>query len=310
MKHLALTACRAETLPVLRNTLVVLLVLCLAPQATAQRQEKAASELKLDPISISPPDPMAQFENAVYIDQQLDAQIPLDLEFVNEHGERVTLQHYFNDRPVILALVYYNCPMLCNLIMNGMVAGIDAAETRLELGQDYHVINVSIDPSETPALAREKKANYLEQMHRPGGEEGWHFLTGDEKNIEALARTVGFRYYYDEASGQYAHASGIIFVTPQGRVSSYYMGIEYLPGRLYRALVDAGRGTIGSLVDQLILTCFYYDPTKGTYGLYIFNALRLGAVGIVLAILGFWLVHYVQYRRTRYAAPETGAGHA
>jgi protein SCO1 len=257
---------------------------------------EASSNPVFDPISFRGPDPKKQFDE-IFIDQKLNQQVPLDLEFVNEQGETVKLADYFGNKPVVLGLVYYECPMLCNMIMNGMAASFDAKENKLDIGKDYTVLTVSIDPEETHELAVAKKKNYMKQMHRPEAEEGWQFLTGTQSNIEDLAHAVGFRYYYDERSGEYAHASGIIILTSDGRVSSYYLGIEYLPQKLELALVDAGRGAIGSLADRLILLCYMYDPARGYYGLYIYRMLYLGAGGVVLAVLGFWGAHFVQVRR-------------
>lgn len=283
--------------------IVAAALLCL--QAGAQEGPQDRAMPVIDPISFRGPDPQKQFSE-IYIEQKLNEQAPLDLEFVNERGETVRLADYFGEKPVVLALVYYECPMLCNMILNGMVAGFDAEENRLEIGQDYQVVTVSIDPEETPALAAAKKGNYLERMHRPDAETGWHFLTGSQANIEQLADAVGFRYYYDEPSGEYAHASGIILLTPKGIISSYYLGIEYLPQKLHLALVDAGKGAIGSLADRLILLCYMYDPARGNYGLHIYRALYLGSGAVVLAVLGFWAEHFLRNRRNARSAETHG----
>ncbi|MBI2434925.1 MAG: SCO family protein [Candidatus Hydrogenedentes bacterium] len=267
------------------------------------------SDAGVDPFSLRGPDPRDQYREII-IDQKLNQQVPLNLEFRDEQGKSVRLREYFNGKPVVLSLVYYECPMLCNLVLNGMVAGFDAADNSLAIDNDYEVLTVSIDPQETPELARAKKETYLAQYHKPNGAEGWHFLTGDQDNIEDLAQAVGFRYYYDPAADQFAHASGIMILTPDGKVSSYYLGIEYLPRKLELALVDAGKGAIGTLADQLVLLCYQYDPSKGAYGLVIMNVLRLGAAGIVVFVLGFWLVHFLQTKRRRPRRPEQYPGHA
>jgi protein SCO1/2 len=265
--------------------------------ATAQEQSREdLSKTKFDPIALRAPDPTDRF-NEIIIDQKLNAQIPLDLRFKDESGRSVVLGEYFTDKPVVLSLVYYECPMLCNLILNGMVTAFDANENKLDIGKDYVVLSVSIDPDETPELAGKKKANYLEQYHREGGSAGWHFLTGDQDAIEDLATAVGYRYYYDTTTNQYAHASGIMILTPQGKISSYYLGIEYFPRNLQLALVDAGQGKIGSLVDQLVLLCYMYDPTKGTYGFYIMSVVRLAGTATALAVVAFWVVNYFRGRR-------------
>ena len=182
--------------------------------------------------------------------------------------------------------------MLCTLALDGLVAGMDGADNKLDVGTDYEVVTVSVDPGETPELAGRKKENYLKMYHREGGSAGWHFLTGEEEAIETLAQSVGFRYYYDSKTDQYAHAAGIMVLTPGGQVSSYYLGIEYKPKMLQYSLMDAAQGNIGPLVDQLLLLCYGYDPAVGTYGFMILQALRIGAGGVVLLILGFWLTHY------------------
>lgn len=252
------------------------------------------SEIKepgIDPIGFRGPDPAKRFED-IKIQQNLGAQVPLDLVFRNEQDEEVRLGDLITDKPVVLSLVYYGCPMLCTLVLNGEVTGFDGQKADFALGEAFTAISVSIDPTETGELAREKKANYLADLHVDDAAENWHFLTGDEEAIETLAETVGFRYFYDEPSGQYAHDSGIMILTPQGKVSSYYLGIEYLPGNLRTALEIAGAGTIGKYLKQPTLLCFAYDPTSGTYGFLIMGALRLAGIAMVALIIAFWVVSY------------------
>ncbi|MCC6142424.1 MAG: SCO family protein [Candidatus Hydrogenedentes bacterium] len=291
-----------------RQTAALLLTLAiLAPlTALAQAGRSADLETQVDPLSFRGPDPSVRFKE-IKIEQKLDSQIPLDLKFRNSEGEQVTLGDYFGDKPVILALVYYECPMLCTQVLNGLTAGIDGADNTLELGKEYEVVTVSIDPGETAELARVKKSNYIAQLHRPGGEEGWHWLTGDEESIEALAQAVGFGYSYDASTDQYAHASGIMVLTPKGHVSSYYLGIEYIPKKLKFALMDAAEERIGTLVDNLVLLCYAYDPSKGAYGFYVINAVRIGG-GLTVGALGlFWLLSWMHGRRKRGgAAPGVG----
>lgn len=258
----------------------------------------------LDPISFRGPSPTERF-GEIKIQQNLGAEIPLDLPFRNENDETVTLGDYFDDKPVVLSMVYYGCPMLCTLVLNGMVNGFDGQPEDFQIGRDYTVISVSIDPTETGALATEKKANYLEGLRKEGAAEGWHFLTGDPESIETLAQVIGFRYYYDEPTKQYAHDSGVMIVTPKGKVSSYYLGIEYLPKNLRTALEVAGTDTIGEYLKQPTLLCFAYDPTKGSYGLVIMSALRLGGFLVVGAILVFWALMFLQSRRLREADTAT-----
>lgn len=280
------------------------LVLLEVPASAQEQDPEKVDQISFDPISFRGPDPAERFEE-IYIEQKLDAQVPLDLAFTNEAGERVKLGDYFGEKPVVLSLVYFECPMLCTLILNGMVAGFDGVDNTLNIGRDYDVITVSINPEETPALAAEKKASYLEQYHREGGAEGWHFLTGEADDIEDLAQAVGYRYYYDEETGQYAHASGIMILTPKGKVSSYYMGIEYLPRNLKLSIMDAANGRIGTLVDKLVLLCYAYDPAKGTYGFYVMNAIRLGGAGVVGALCIFWFLGWMAMRakKKRAATP-------
>jgi protein SCO1/2 len=278
----------------------------LATASPAFAQPAAEGEVKeigLDPISFRGPDPKDRFKD-IKIQQNLGAEVPLDLTFTNEKGEEVKLADYFDDRPVVLSMVYYGCPMLCTLVLNGMVASFDgmaagagSSSGDYDLGRDYTVISVSINPDETPELAAEKKANYLADLHIDGAAENWHFLTGSQENIEILAETIGFRYYYDEPSGQYAHDSGVMVLTPKGKVSSYYLGIEYLPKNLRTAMEVAATDTIGEYLQQPTLLCFAYDPTKGVYGLVIMSTLRLGGILTVLLIVAFWIVNYLRARR-------------
>jgi len=235
-----------------------------------------------------------QLVKDVGIDQKLDAQLPLDLKFKNEKGETVRLGDYFKDKPVILNLVYFRCPMLCTQVLNGTLRSSQAL--KFQMGKEYEVVSVSIDPSDTPEMAAAKKKTYVASYRRPGAEEGWHFLTGDKQSIEKLARTVGFRYYFDEKSNQYAHASGILIVTPQGRISRVLYGIEYHPSDLRLALVESSENKIGSPVDAFLLMCYHYDPATGKYGFVIHNLLRV--LGITtLIVIGSFL--FVMFRRER-----------
>lgn len=278
----------------------LLSVACLAALAlTASAQPATEDQIKdpgLDPISFRGPNPLERFKE-IKIQQNLGAQVPLDLKFRNERDEDVRLGDFFDDRPVVLSMVYFGCPMLCTLVLNGMVTGFDGQPADFQLGKGYTVISVSIDPTETGALASEKKGNYLADLHIEDAAENWHFLTGDQDSIEALAEAVGFRYYKDQPSGQYAHDSGIMILTPKGKVSSYYLGIEYLPKNLRTALEVAGADTIGEYLAQPTLLCFAYDPTKGHYGLVVMSALRLGGGLVVALIAGFWVVNFLRGRR-------------
>lgn len=222
----------------------------------------------------------------VGFDQNLGDDLPLDLVFVNEKGEDATLGSFFQpERPVVLALVYYECPMLCNMILNGLISSLDILS--FEPGTDYDVVVVSFNPEEDHYLAAAKKRGYMEQFDRPGTEGGFHFLTGTQENIDALTEAVGFRYVYDEEAEEYAHASGITVVTPEGKISRYLFGVEYAPKDLRLALVESGQSKIGSAVDQLLLFCYAYDPATGQYGADIMNIMRLGGLLTLLAVLAF-----------------------
>src|SRR5262245_10487205 len=190
----------------------------------------------------------------VGIDQLLNNQVPLDLEFRDENGRAVKLAEYFKDKPVVLSLVYYNCPRLCTQVLNGLLGAMKGLP--MTPGKEFVNLTVSFDPREKPDLAAAKRAEYLARYNRPGSEAGWHFLTGDEAAIQALTKSVGFRYLWDPVTKQYAHASGIMILTPQGKVSRYFYGIEYAPRDLRFGVIDASAGKVGSLADQIILYCY------------------------------------------------------
>ena len=238
----------------------------------------------------------------VGIDQKLNEQVPLDLTFRDEAGRDVPLSTFFQPRkPVILALVYYRCPMLCTQILNGVESSLKAVS--LDPGRDFEVVNVSFDPKDTPELAASKKQMYLRRYGRPNTANGWHFLTADERNSKALADAVGFHYKYDPRTDQYAHASGIMILTPDGHVSKYFYGVEYAARDLRLGLVDASRDQIGSPVDQILLFCYHYDPATGKYGAMTMNILRLSAAGFTLLGGAFLLIAIRKdVRRNRRAA--------
>jgi protein SCO1 len=242
----------------------------------------------------------------VGIDQKLNEQIPLHLQFRDDSGRVVTLKEYFNKRPVVLALVYYECPMLCTLILNGMLTSFRALA--FNPGEEFEIITVSIDPRETPELAAAKKAEYLAGYGRPGAEQGWHFLTGEEENIRQLADAVGFRYFYDTKTEEYGHASAIMVATPSGRLARYFYGIEYSTRDLRLSLVEASNNRIGSPVDQILLYCFHYDPMTGKYGLVIRNLLRLGGA-ITLLMIGGFITVMLMRDRARGRMKEQTIGH-
>jgi protein SCO1/2 len=239
----------------------------------------------------------------VGFDQSLDEQIPLDAEFRDETGRTVKLGDYFNDKPVILVLAYFRCPLLCNEVLNGLTRAL--LDVKLSIGQDFTVLTVSFDPREKPELAAAKKSNYLARYGRPGAEAGWHFLTGEQEPITRLTAAVGFRYRYDEKNDQFAHASGIMILTPHGRISRYFYDISYSPRDLRLGLVEASGNKIGSPVDQVLLFCFHYDPKEGKYGATVMNFVRLGGVLTILGIGGLVVVMWRQERRKARQTPAT-----
>jgi protein SCO1 len=226
----------------------------------------------------------------VGIDQKLNQQIPLDIPFRDENGNTVALREFFGQRPVILSLVYYECPMLCTTSLNGLDQSLK--EMKLDLGKDYDVVTVSFDPTEQPSLAAAKKAVYVGLYGRPGAAEAWHFLTGDQDSIERLTAAVGFRYHYDNNIKQFIHATGIVVLTPQGKVARYFYGIQYPAGSLRLGLVEASQGKIGNPVDAILLYCCEYDPQTGKYSLIISRALVIGAAVTVLSLGGLMLVMF------------------
>jgi protein SCO1/2 len=240
----------------------------------------------------------------VGIDQKLNAQVPLGLTFQDEAGRTVPLGAFFQKKPVILALVYYECPMLCNLTLNGLVKSLHSIT--LSAGDDFELVAVSINPRETPQLAMAKKETYLEKYQRHNATNGWHFLTGKEENIQALASAVGFHYAYDPIIKQYAHAAGVMIVTPEGKLSRYFYGIEFPSRDLRLGLVEASNNKIGSPVDQILLYCYHYDPVSGKYGLAIQRLLQVMGSATALA-LGTFL--FVSFRRDRHLS-DLGTGRA
>ena len=217
----------------------------------------------------------------VGIDQKLNQQVPLDLVFRDEAGRAVPLSSFFQTgKPVLLAPVYYRCPMLCTQILNGLESSLKAVS--FNPGQDFEIVAVSFDPKDTWQVAAAKKQMYLKRYGRANTANGWHFLTGDEANIKALTDAVGYHYKYDPATDQFAHASGIMIVTPDGRLSRYFYGVEYAPRDVRLGLVEASRNKIGSPVDQILLFCYHYDPSTGKYGALVMRMVRVAGAGFVL----------------------------
>jgi protein SCO1 len=218
----------------------------------------------------------------VGIEQHLDEQIPPDLAFRDETGKPVRLGDFFGKKPVILNLVYYQCPMLCGEVLSGLESALRVL--KFDVGKEFEVLTVSFDPRETPDLATKKKAEFLKRYGRPGAADGWHFLTGPQESIDALTKAAGFQYQYDPKTGQFAHATAIAILTPEGKIAQYYYGVEYAPKDLRLGLIQASQNKIGTLADQVLLYCYHYDPTTGKYGAIIARVLQLSGLATVLAL--------------------------
>jgi protein SCO1 len=242
----------------------------------------------------------------VRFDQMLGARVPLDAPFRDENGNQVTLRQYFKPgRPVVLSLVYYDCPMLCTQVLNGMASTLHLLN--FNIGKDYEVVTVSFDPREKPKLAAAKKKAYLIRLDRSGGEQGWHFLTGDEPSIKQLTDAVGFHYQWDEKMQQYAHASGIMVVTPDGKLSHYFYGVDYAPRDLRLALVEASNLKIGTPVDAALLYCARYDPRTGKYSIIVLRVVRIAGVLTVL-LLGSFLIYMSRTEKRQPLTREAAVG--
>lgn len=221
----------------------------------------------------------------IVFDQKLGDQISLDLPFRDEAGKSVRIGDYFGKKPVILVLGYYGCPMLCTFVLNGMIGGLQ--DIKWEMGKDYEVVNVSIDPHETPALATAKKQSYVERFGRPEAAAGWHFLTGDEPAIRRLAAQVGFNYAYDPAIHQYAHPSGLMILSPAGKISHYLSGVVFSGAELSQSLTDAAHAKVGSPIEQIFLLCFHYSPVSGKYSGVILGVVRFLGVAVLATLVAF-----------------------
>ena len=227
----------------------------------------------------------------VRIEQKLNQQLPLDLNFRDENGQQVNLGKYFGKKPVVLSLVYYDCPMLCTQVLNAMVTSFRVLP--FEVGKEFDVVTISFDPRETSELAAAKKkvyVDYLPDRMRTGAGNGWHFLTGDAASIERITDAVGFRYHYDEATKQFAHASGIMVATPEGKLSRYFYGIDYPARDLRLGLIESSQSKIGSPVDQLLLYCYHYDPATGKYGAAVMGVMRIAGVATLLTIIAMFFL--------------------
>jgi protein SCO1 len=241
------------------------------------------------------------------IDQKLNAQIPLGTEFVDQDGRTVRLGSYFGREPVLLALVYFRCPMLCSQILSGVVSGLKPLS--LEPGRDFNVVAISFDPQDTPATAHEKRDEYARRYSSKAGVHGWNFLTGSPESIRAITEAVGFHYRWDERTKMFLHLSGIMILTPEGNISRYLYGVEYQPKDLKLSLIEASHNKIGSAVDEVLLFCYHYDPTTGKYGAAVMNLLR-GAGVLTLCALGgtltlLWRRSLREDRRTLHRELQT-----
>jgi protein SCO1 len=276
-----------------------MLICTLAPvSAPAQMNNGIMSP----PANTRPP----RLEN-VGIEQRLDAQVPPDLTFRDETGKSVKLGGYFGRKPMILNLVYFNCTMLCGQELAGLASAMRLM--KFDVGNEFDVITVSFDPRETPQMAAAKKQDYVGRYGRPNAASGWHFLTGSPDAINALTKAVGFQYHYDEKTNQYAHATAIMVLTPQGRISRYFYGVDFPPKDLRLGLVEASQAKIGNAVDAVLLFCYHYDPQTGKYGAMVANILRLAAAATILLLGGLL---FILWRLDRAVIKKTGtkAGYA
>jgi protein SCO1/2 len=267
---------------------ILMLFVLLASMAWGQSMSKG---ILSPPASVRPP----YLEN-VGIEQHLDGQVPPDLAFVDDTGRTVKLGDYFGTRPLILNLVYYNCTMLCGEALTGLTGAMKMV--KFDVGKEFEVVTVSFNPQETPQIAAAKKKDYLARYGRPGAASGWHFLTGPPESINALTKAVGFQYQYDPKVNQYAHATAIMVLTPHGRISRYFFGVDFPPKDLRMGLVEASEGKIGNAVDQVLLYCYHYNPATGKYGAVVNNILRLGA-GVTIVFLGGLLL--ILFRLEKFA---------
>jgi protein SCO1 len=276
------------------------LIAVFATRAAAQMTGAPTTGYKREPgmTASTIPAPLRE----IGFDQNLDQQLPLDAPFRDEEGKDVRLGDFFRAKPVVLALVYFNCPMLCTQVMSGVTSSIGVLS--LDPGKDFEVIAVSFDPREKPADAAAKKAEFFGRFRRPDDRAGVHFLTGDQPSIDRLTKAAGFRYAWDKDTNQFAHPTGIIVVTPDGRPAKYLFGVEYGPRDLRLALVEASQGKIGTVVDSLLLYCYHYDPETGRYGLVIMRAIRIAGAATVLMIASFIIVMVRREKRSRVSKRE------
>jgi protein SCO1/2 len=282
---------RSGNLSRVQHRRILVSLLLLTTTAFGQAMSKG---IMSPPANVRPP-----YLQNVGIEQHLDAQVPADLAFADDTGRPVKLGDYYGHKPLILNLVYYNCTMLCGEALAGLTGAMKMV--KFNVGDEFDVVTVSFNPKETPQIAAEKKQDYLKRYGRPNAAAGWHFLTGPAESINALTKAVGFQYQYDPKSAQYAHATAIMVLTPQGRISRYFYGVDYPPKDLRMGLVEASQNKIGNAVDQVLLYCYHYDPATGKYGAIVANILKLGA-GLTILLLGGLI--FILFRLEKAAPPR------
>ena len=265
----------------------------------------AAASAQPGPTDVGvPSSQMPRVLSDVAFDQRLNERLPLDVPLRDENGRAVTLGDYFGSKPVVLAFVYYECPMLCSQVLNGLTSSLTVlTET---VGREFEVVAISFDPRDTPVTATGKKKAYVDRYKRPGSEAGFHFLTGDDASVRRVTDAAGFKFVWDEKTEQFAHASGIVVATPDGRLARYFFGIEFAPRDVKFALIESSAGRIGNAVDKLLLYCYHYDPATGSYGFVAMGAVRLGGALTVIALVGFVIVSLRRDASTRAAGSAQG----
>lgn len=281
-----------------------------APRLTAQISTYGAKGLPAMNTPMGKVDSTPNVLKHVGILQHLNYQLPLNLTFTDDTGKLVPLRTYFGRVPVILMLVYYRCPMLCSEEMEGLVSALKMIDFRP--GKDFNILAISIDPTETPAMAAAKKAEYVKMYGHPETADGWHFMTGTQASIDAIAKAVGFEYVKLKVPGtdlnQFAHASALEIVTPQGKLAQYYMGVEYSPKDMLLGLDEASSNRIGSPVDNILTYCYHYDPLTNTHDLIVSRVIEMGAIFTILILGGFMLLMFRKdYRKDSNAAPAMHA---
>lgn len=277
--------------------ILIILTSAVFAQKTEHYNSPLYSPKTYNPNEVGTSNGMPNALKKVGIEQKLNGQLPLDATFKDENGNEIKLGKYFGGgKPVILALVYYECPMLCNEVLNGLTGSLKGIS--FDAGKDFDVVAISFDTRENdkPGLTKNKKQSYLERYNRPGSADGWHFLTGKQSEIDKVTQAVGFNYTFDEQSNQFAHAGGIMIITPEGKISRYFYGIDYSPKDVKFGVMESAENKIGNPAEQLYLYCFHYDPSTGKYGFAILRVMRLMAVA---TILGLGIMLFVFWRRSK-----------